>query len=93
MKRLVKLQPVCGKLDSKDIIPLARFLKMAGCQISSGLWIAMKFAGTRGYTPDADLMAEACNVDAKGLLGQEVADLKMLKWDVAPYARQAGLIQ
>lgn len=93
MNRLMRLQPMCTKLDAEIIIPLARLLKMAGCQISSGLWIAMKFAGIQQYTPDANLMAMACNVNAKGLVDQEAADLKMLEWDLAPYARQAGLIQ
>ena len=75
-----------------DILRLARELVSAGCRECSGLWIAMKFAGVTEYTPTARLMALACKLPLRTLVGHEAEDLKMLRWDIAPHARRCNIL-
>lgn len=87
------MQPLCCGIHSKDVIPLARLLKTrAGCAAASALWIALKFSSIQAYIPGAYLMSEACRLPRRTLLMLEATDLKAMNWDVAPYAREVGLL-
>lgn len=93
MTRLMQIQPECCGIHLEDVIPLARVLKSkAGCAVASALWIAIKFSSVHRYTPDACLMAEACHLPKRTLIMLEATDLKAMQWDIAPYAREVGLL-
>jgi len=93
MTRLMEIQPECCGIHLEDVIPLARVLKSkAGCAVASALWIAIKFSSVHRYTPDADLMAKACHLPKRTLIMLEATDLKAMQWDIAPYAREVGLL-
>ena len=93
MTRLTQIQPECCGIHLEDVIPLARVLKSkAGCAVASALWIAIKFSGVQCYIPDAYLMAQACDLPKRTLIMLEATDLKAMQWDVAPYAREVGLL-
>jgi hypothetical protein len=93
ISRLVEQQRACKQIDFNAVIPLAHLLVKAGCRKGSGLWIAMKFATSRRYMPGSSLMAFACKLqNKKTLIAREAEDLKMLNWDIAPYARRCNLL-
>lgn len=93
LTRLTQIQPECCNIHSADVIPLARLLKTkAGCAASSSLWIAMKFNSMQIYVPDADLMSKACQIPKRTLILLEATDLKEMNWELAPYAREVGLL-
>ena len=93
MTRLGQIQPECCGIHLEDVIPLARVLKSkADCAVASALWIAIKFSSVQCYTPDADLMAKACHLPKRTLIMLEATDLKAMQWDIAPYAREVGLL-
>jgi len=90
--RLVELQPWCRKINFNEAIPLACLLVKDGCRSGSSLWISIKFANERTYTPRARLMATACNLTKKTLIAQEAGDLHRIRWDIAQYARRCNLL-
>ena len=92
LERLTYIQPKC-RIYSEDVIPLARLLKTkAGCAAASSLWIALKFSSMYRYIPGAALMSAACQISKDTLITLEATDLKAIQWDIAPYAREVGLL-
>lgn len=82
----------CQKIHREDVIPLAQMLTDRGCRIHSALWIAIKFAGIHTTTPDVELMALGAKVSTKDLVLHEAEDLQRIDWNLAPLARECGLM-
>ena len=93
LNRLFKLQPICSKLPTQEVLALAQELVGAQCRAEAALWIAIKFLGLRRKRPKASLMAEAVGLPMDTLTRWEVEDLQRIDWDIVPLARKCGLLE